>query len=518
MAHCTSCGSQLVGGAKFCSDCGATQTAAAGNQGAFALGQTEAITRAFMKKKPIYKNWWFWLLALIGIPVILFILFTVAEDIPSERAVSAKTTQAAGIAMPGASAGFAGEQYQTVVAQLRSAGFKNVRAEELCDVLMGAQDEDGLVDSVSVDGSTDYDEENVFPENAKIIVSYHAMPAMPESAMDFPLDNYPSAVTKLKDAGFNNIKLEGIGDLITGWLHSEGDIKAVTVNGSGAFVADDRFPKDVPIVIAYHSYEKSAEYAIQPEAAEPGDIALPASALNFIAKDYRAVAADLEKAGFTDIKIEKLEDLITGWLYKDGEVAKITVNGVTDFYTDKWFPADAKIIVTYHTFPPSVTTVAATTKAAAATAATTAVTATAKPTAKNDLAVLNAKNSTDMAAVLKTKPDNYSAHRAFADKYKGKTIEFDGCIGLMMDHVDVSGKKYNTRFDCAMYAVDYDETPVTGPTFSFIDVNCYDFNVAGANPKGTVGEGDNVHIVAKIVGYKEKGHYIELEPVSTKLR
>ncbi|MCL2298658.1 MAG: zinc ribbon domain-containing protein [Firmicutes bacterium] len=493
MAHCASCGSQLVEGAKFCSDCGAAQTAAADSQGAFAKGQTQAITEAFMKKKPIFKRWWFWVLAVIGVPLLLLVLVTAAKDSPGGKPVSAGTTQAAGIAMPCGSAAFAGEQYQTVAARLRAAGFKNVSAEELCDVLTGAQDEDGLTDSVSVGGSTDYDAESVFPKDAEIIVFYHSMPAVPCSATDFPLEDYPSAVTKLKGAGFNNIKLEGLGDLITGWLHSEGDVKAVTVNGSVAFVTGDRFPKDVPIVITFHSYKKSAEYAIRPETPEPGDIALPASALNFISKDYRTVAADLKKAGFTNIKTVKREDLITGQFYSDGEVAKITVNGVSDFYADKWFPADAKIILTYHTFIPDAATVPATTKAAAAATTTTAAakTTTATTTTKTTAsapkdAVISVKNNTDFAEIMALKENHEPKILSFAVNNVGKTIEFDGVVYATAEMIGAPVRN-------EMLLVGNKNT--YSPMFKLEEV-------AKGSVLRSAGEGAKFHIVARIVESK----------------
>lgn len=68
-------------------------------------------------------------------------------------------------------------------------------------------------------------------------------------------------------------------------------------------------------------------------------------------QNYETVILKLESVGFTDIKTVILDDLILGWLTKDGEVEEVAINGDTSFDESAYFPADAKIIITYHTFP-----------------------------------------------------------------------------------------------------------------------------------------------------------------------
>ena len=68
-------------------------------------------------------------------------------------------------------------------------------------------------------------------------------------------------------------------------------------------------------------------------------------------QNYETVILKLESVGFTDIKTVILDDLILGWLTKDGEVEEVAINGDTSFGESDYFPANAKIIITYHTFP-----------------------------------------------------------------------------------------------------------------------------------------------------------------------
>lgn len=63
-------------------------------------------------------------------------------------------------------------------------------------------------------------------------------------------------------------------------------------------------------------------------------------------KDYQKVVDEFESSGFTNIKLEKLDDLVTGWLTKDGEVESVSVDGDTGYSADTWYPADAEVVIT----------------------------------------------------------------------------------------------------------------------------------------------------------------------------
>ena len=71
-------------------------------------------------------------------------------------------------------------------------------------------------------------------------------------------------------------------------------------------------------------------------------------------RDYHDVINDFKKQGFTNIKTEVLDDLITGWLHKDGEVKSVSIDGKQDYSPDVWYPKNVAVIITYHTFPKQV--------------------------------------------------------------------------------------------------------------------------------------------------------------------
>lgn len=67
-------------------------------------------------------------------------------------------------------------------------------------------------------------------------------------------------------------------------------------------------------------------------------------------QNYEEVVENLKKNGFTEIRVEKIEDLVTGWLTKDGSVGTVIINGVPDFSKGDKFEKNAEVKVSYHTF------------------------------------------------------------------------------------------------------------------------------------------------------------------------
>lgn len=80
------------------------------------------------------------------------------------------------------------------------------------------------------------------------------------------------------------------------------------------------------------------------------DIKLPVSSEEI--KDekynYQEVQEIFEAAGFTNIVLEKDEDIKIGVLKKEGLVKKVTVNGEKKFDKGSWKAKDSRIVITYH--------------------------------------------------------------------------------------------------------------------------------------------------------------------------
>lgn len=80
--------------------------------------------------------------------------------------------------MPAASKDFSGESYKDVVSDLKGAGFTDVKAEPLGDLIISLLHHPGQVKDVEVAGSKDdFDKGATFKKNVEIVVEYHSEPA-----------------------------------------------------------------------------------------------------------------------------------------------------------------------------------------------------------------------------------------------------------------------------------------------------------------------------------------------------
>lgn len=89
----------------------------------------------------------------------------------------------------------------------------------------------------------------------------------------------------------------------------------------------------------------------QNEKPKGNQASMPKSSAGFRKKQLKEVQEMLASAGFTNIKTEKIEDLIIGILTSENEVESVTVNGSTDYSEGNVFEKDVEIVITYHTFP-----------------------------------------------------------------------------------------------------------------------------------------------------------------------
>jgi hypothetical protein len=249
---------------------------------------------------------------------------------------------------------------------------------------------------------------------------------------------------------------------------------------------------------------------------DDGKLNLPISSDDLKDANYQDVVAKFENAGFTNIQTKVIDDLVFGWITKDGEIEEVSVDGYTTFSTDSRYPADIEIVVSYHTFPADVEEKTAEPSMPESTVEaqpTVNAQSTEETQSFPEEEIITVDNNEEFAAVLKTKDPGDQIIKEFAVKYAGRTIEFDGNIAFMSNHGD-----YKTRYDFLISPWDYSETSVSGPQFQFEDCNVFDLNLIGDNVPDAVGVGDNLHFVAKIKNYDETSQLFYLDPISTEVR
>ena len=243
---------------------------------------------------------------------------------------------------------------------------------------------------------------------------------------------------------------------------------------------------------------------------DPNVLKVSKSSDELVGKNYQTVLLELEETGFTNIETKVLDDLITGWLTKDGEIEQIEINGDTEFSASDSFQKDSKIVITYHTFPEEEESDTETTNEESS---ETDEQSTNDTSEENNEEVLTVNNNEELAAVLAVKDEFDPIIGDFAKKYTGRTIEFDGNIAYMVKH-----ENYKTRYNFLIYAGDYSETTFSGPNFKFEDVSVFDLNLIGSDIPETIGVGQNLHITAVVEEYNETSGLFFLDPVSTEIR
>ena len=90
------------------------------------------------------------------------------------------------IAMPESSDTFEGEMYQDVVENLEAAGFTNVEAQPLDDLITGWLSKPDEVEEVAVEGKGDFSVNDRFESDSKVVISYHSFPPDESEAEEKP--------------------------------------------------------------------------------------------------------------------------------------------------------------------------------------------------------------------------------------------------------------------------------------------------------------------------------------------
>lgn len=245
-----------------------------------------------------------------------------------------------------------------------------------------------------------------------------------------------------------------------------------------------------------------------------GEAKTPSGSSTQKGRDYQTVFNDFEKKGFKNIKAEKLEDLVTGWITKDGEVESVSVDGNKDYSPDVWYRNDIEVIITYHTFPEKGENSTKTDNKEGSESTEQSTTESSKESnQKFEDKVLTVYNNKDLADLLAVKDSLDPSVSQFAKKYSGRTIEFNGNIANMIKHED-----FKTRFDILIYAGDYSKATVMGPSFKFKDVNISDLHLTGSKTPEYIEEGQNLRIIARVEKYEETSGLFLLKPISTEIR
>lgn len=238
----------------------------------------------------------------------------------------------------------------------------------------------------------------------------------------------------------------------------------------------------------------------------------PALSSEYKGEDYKIAMRSFEEAGFTNVSSERIEDLITGWITKNGEVERVTIEGKDDFTTSKSYDPSVPVTVYYHTFPQKDEEKAAdgdspvpTESQASSTPSTdsSGANALSTPSPTPTATRLTAENNADLSEILNVGETNDPLVSQFAEKYKGQEIEFDGNYAYVSPEGNSASRKR-----ILIYSGDYDPDSARGAAMQFRDIDPQK-DLGISNPQ----IGANVHIVARVERYETASSLLILTPI-----
>lgn len=157
---------------------------------------------------------------------------------------------------------------------------------------------------------------------------------------DALVGNYVEYVTeRIKESGFTNYEAVPIKDIYEGSDKKIGEVEQVTINGQSRFDTNAMFPYKAQIIISYHAKR---------------EIAFPVSSKQICKMTCENLVKELRELGYTEIYTEKITDLVTGWIHKDGSIEYALVNGKVKYKQGDIFDYDVKIVIAYHTFAKKI--------------------------------------------------------------------------------------------------------------------------------------------------------------------
>lgn len=151
-----------------------------------------------------------------------------------------------------------GLSYMEVEEKLEKAGFTNVWAEETKDLTLEQIDLENKVFEIKISDDTDFEKDEKYAYDTKIVIQYHAIISVyaPISAEEIDEQNHLEIQTQFKNAGFVNVSVEPIYDVVFGWFDFDGEIENITIKGKETFYAGEEFRPDDKVVIKYHTLKK----------------------------------------------------------------------------------------------------------------------------------------------------------------------------------------------------------------------------------------------------------------------
>lgn len=283
-------------------------------------------------------------------------------------------------------------------------------------------------------------EENTFENDLSVQIE------SPMSSSDCVSKHYSDVVEKFEEAGFDNIKVVAIYDLVMGWLTFDGEVEMVTINGISSFVQGDTFDRESSIIIKYHTWESDEPQITMPNASYYYD---------------DGWTLDTLEKHFSELGFEHIQRVIvtdTGAFSKFHHFGEICCVGAGDSWMNNWsqgdvFGSSTPIIIEYYERTPTNTI----------------------------------ENCSDLESFMSCEIE----YSVFAEMYDDQFIEFDAKVVDLVYGITGKVELVHVSYGC--------DAELKNGQIIILDVELESGNEEEID--NTVVIGDSVHVIAKVDDY-----------------
>lgn len=224
---------------------------------------------------------------------------------------------------------FRGQDYESVVNSLKESGFTNVQTQKIT----AGWERGNTVVGVAVNNVETYDSSELFDPDVKIVVKYSSNDRVDATSIlkNWHTKDYEQMIAALKEKGFTNIAVVSKETDISSRNHL---VASISLNNDSFIAGDCHIQSGASIKLEYYVFT----------------IAIGDTASNFAGNQYSDIVAKLKNKGFTNIHLQRANNLINGWITKEGSIKSFTIDGSSDFADTDSFHYDVQIVIVVNTF------------------------------------------------------------------------------------------------------------------------------------------------------------------------
>ena len=161
------------------------------------------------------------------------------------------------LALEFATSDLVGDNVDSVVEEIKEAGFNNYKTVPIKDIYVGSTKYVGEVEQIVINGQSWLAEGTMVPYDAEIVITFHVKKEFefPYSARQMIKRDFDQLASELVDIGFTEVYTLPLKDLTTGWIKKERAVQQVLIEGIDTIKKGMPVEHDKKITIQYHSFK-----------------------------------------------------------------------------------------------------------------------------------------------------------------------------------------------------------------------------------------------------------------------